>query len=333
MHRREPVKKSISLSRFAMAASFALLAAQACFVQALEKSLCADAETPGPYTTIALIQKRSQLSAADFSTYWRDIHGMLASRIPGFWSYSQNHLREELLELRHAGKNGDAPIDVVNGIAEVTFCTQADIAGLAGSPVAEMIKLDEQNAFAATYLYSAVSGDSLTLLKAKQAAPMVDMNPDGAVFALLKKDPAENAQGFRQSLLSGLAALNKACPDLVASRAHFFQPYNAQAWPAPNVNHSPLQVLDAGVELRFANAGSALACLRATHPFARSEKSGHDGRVVSVYSVAQRYRPVIGGEPSLLGLRGLPALELIEKLGASNQMSKPLLDTLFVAPK
>src|SRR5688572_13735164 len=51
----------------------------------------------GEIATLALIQKKPALDTDDFRTYWRDIHGMLATRIPGFWTYTQHHLEEEIL--------------------------------------------------------------------------------------------------------------------------------------------------------------------------------------------------------------------------------------------
>ena len=46
-------------------------------------------------STIALLQRKDGLSDSLFSRYWRDVHGVLAARIPGFWSYT--HFTSNLL--------------------------------------------------------------------------------------------------------------------------------------------------------------------------------------------------------------------------------------------
>ena len=57
---------------------------------------CPAPGSPGDIATIALIEKKPALDRADFRDYWRDIHGVLAVRIPGFWTYTQYHLGDEI---------------------------------------------------------------------------------------------------------------------------------------------------------------------------------------------------------------------------------------------
>jgi hypothetical protein len=43
-------------------------------------------------TTIALLERKPSLSRPLFTRYWRDVHGVMAARIPGFESYTQYHV-------------------------------------------------------------------------------------------------------------------------------------------------------------------------------------------------------------------------------------------------
>jgi len=41
---------------------------------------------------MGLLQKKPNLSAAEFAAHWRDVHGSLAAKLPGLRRYHQNHV-------------------------------------------------------------------------------------------------------------------------------------------------------------------------------------------------------------------------------------------------
>lgn len=98
-------------------------------------------------TTIALIERKPSVARDLFSRYWRDVHGVMAARIPGFSSYTQYHVSP-------AG-DGMASFE---GVAIVTFAREADTAGLATSEVTRHIHRDEQNVFRRALLYTLAPG-------------------------------------------------------------------------------------------------------------------------------------------------------------------------------
>lgn len=65
---------------------------------------------------IALLQRRPELSRAEFIRHWRETHGPLAQGIPGLRRYIQSHLVAE----RSRPDIPDLPVDV-DGIAELWF--------------------------------------------------------------------------------------------------------------------------------------------------------------------------------------------------------------------
>lgn len=243
-------------------------------------------------------------------------------RIPGFWTYTQYHLGDEI----SGGMDKSVKATPIHGLAEVTYCSEADIAGLVSSPVTDLIKDDEQNAFAGTYLYGTRRGDSTTHVEIQAASSPLDTDTEGTLMILASRNSGDGTGNFRQQVDAALQDLPARCPAVMWARSHFFQTYQADAWQAPNVNHTPAVVYDAALELRFARRDDVLACVSDTVLGALMEMPG---TTVNIYPVHGRYQMVRDGKPTLLGLRGLPAYELIEKLDATNQVSPAVLQVLY----
>jgi hypothetical protein len=100
-------------------------------------------------TTVALIERKPDISRDLFSRYWRDVHGVMAARIPGFATYTQYHVTPL-----------SAAAQPFEGIAIVTFANEDDRQGLATSEVTQHIHRDEQNVFRRALLYN-LDGASL----------------------------------------------------------------------------------------------------------------------------------------------------------------------------
>lgn len=281
---------------------------------------CESGDNYGPLGTVALLRKKATLSAGEFSAYWRDVHGLLAARIPGFWRYTQYHLAAPWAEF--SAPAGDRL--PVQGIAEVSYCHPDDIAGLAASPVAELIMHDEQNVFAGSYLYAVASGDGGSLLEPSQPLAPVAAALEATFLLVIAKAPSESQAAFRQALVAKGRAMLTACPGIETLRVNAVQPYQQEAWPAPGVDHVATPGLNALVELQFSSRQAALGCLRSEAFFTEPGQ-----RMLTVYPVAQRYTLVADGRPTLLGLRGLSAYQLIHQLGASNQQQRAVLDILY----
>jgi hypothetical protein len=98
-------------------------------------------------TTIALIERKPSVSRDLFSRYWRDVHGVMAARIPGFDSYTQHHVTP-------IGEHA-YPFE---GVAIVTFARAEDTAGLMTSDVTKHIHRDEQNVFRSALLFTLAPG-------------------------------------------------------------------------------------------------------------------------------------------------------------------------------
>lgn len=110
-------------------------------------------------STVALIERRPDISRDLFTRYWRDVHGVMAARIPGFDRYTQHHVTPL-----------DTASEAFEGIAIVTYRSEDDRAGLIHSEVTQHIHRDEQNVFRRALLYNLGQGASRVLKGSDDAA-------------------------------------------------------------------------------------------------------------------------------------------------------------------
>jgi len=84
----------------------------------------------------ALINRRPGLDQAAFRRHWIEVHGALASRLPGVGSYRQNHIAERLFE------SDDSPLQAIDGIAQLSFDSVAAMERSDASAEYAAVKLD-----------------------------------------------------------------------------------------------------------------------------------------------------------------------------------------------
>jgi uncharacterized protein (TIGR02118 family) len=86
---------------------------------------------------VTLLQRRPDLTHAQFLEHWHTTHATLALRLPGLLSYSQTDVDETL------GKSGDESSDLVpDGLAELTFASWDDRASAYSSPEGRALLAD-----------------------------------------------------------------------------------------------------------------------------------------------------------------------------------------------
>lgn len=141
-------------------------------------------------TTVALIERKPGISRDLFTRYWRDVHGVMAARIPGFDTYTQYHVTP--------AREGQEPFE---GIAIVTFASEDDRQGLVTSEVTRHIHRDEQNVFRRALLYNLdggarrVSGDG----DRKQPPSLFFVVPQGRDPDQIKQHVAASGPAFCDS--------------------------------------------------------------------------------------------------------------------------------------
>lgn len=264
-------------------------------------------------TTVALLRGKDGMDAALFSKYWRDVHGMLATRIPGFRSYVQYHL-----DAGHPLPGFEAPSfgSQLHGIAVVDFDSEDKRSGLADSEVAGLIREDEINLFQSSLLYNLPSGADTQWL-----APPGELTQTRQYFLLLRGDVKQSAEALRQALLRH--------PDIQGLRSFALRSGDAGHWQTPGVDNQLSEENQFDLLLQITgNSRLSATALEGVVEYL-SPASGP----TRLYPVRSAYVMVAHGRPTHLGLRGLDVLQTIQTAGADNQLDTRLLHSLYgVAP-
>lgn len=271
------------------------------------------------YTTVL---RRPRVPHELFATYWRDVHGPLCARIPGLGWYQQNHFNREQDAHLWPEIDGITPFTdyELDGGVEIGFNSAQDQAAF--NEACPILFSDEQNMFAATVAYALPQGSTTLVDYTAEPSP----NKDGGLDRIHLHLGA--AHGDRATFDARVKALAEALAmedAVLRVRLHLPETYdNAHpAPPAPNVGH------DVSVERRTL----AIFDLAFVSPLARrafyasdafkraSEGLGKDVAYATAFAVCGVYTYVRDKALTLAGLRGSRPAQLIETLGAVNQVA------------
>lgn len=278
-----------------------------------------DAASPG-VTTVALLARRAGMSVDLFSRYWRDVHGVLAVRIPGFATYTQYHVTPV------SGLSSHGPDDlVIDGFAEVTFDRPEDREAMATSDVVPLILQDEPNVFSRTLLYALAPGASETYRERDTRLP--DFDEPVASYLLVVQSSAETAADEIASALSSeLLPPLLASIGLTALRRHLLASGDPAQWnTVAGVDNTERGLRNSAViHVSWEDEASAAAALDT----ARSLRATHFPRL-RVYRITARCAMVAGGCPTHLGLRGLDVWRTLHEAGAENQKTPEVVRKVY----
>jgi hypothetical protein len=279
------------------------------------------------YTTVL---RRPQVPHELFATYWRDVHGPLCARIPGLGWYVQNHFDREQDAHLWPLIDGIKPFAdyALDGGVEIGFHSAEDQALF--NEACPILFADEQNMFAATVAYALPKGSTTFVDRVAEPSPNADDGLDRihVHFGAAHDDAA--AFGERMTKLAVSLAAETA---VLKVRLHLPEAYdNANpAPPAPNVDHevSLERRLVAVLELAFAS------------PLERRTFYASEGFVSAVagladhvahataFAVSGVYTYVRDKTLTLAGLRGSRPAQLIQQIGAVNQVGEDVRHLLM----
>ena len=283
-------------------------------------------------STVALLSRRQGLTAAMFTAYWRDVHGVMAARIPGFDSYTQFHLGPLVLgRMALPAQVGGAPDgEQIHGFAEVHFTSASERQALSDSTIAAYIREDERNVFSSSWLYNLPSERSLIWSRTLEEEVDARVGSEASTTAIVLIKAATGRDGFDASLTERLLASLQAVPAVASVGVFRLVKKDALQWQTTGVNNAiddssafdlalrVRVVLDADVWSAVNNAFESL--------------SGTFFDVVTrvyCYPVTGCFQMVRSGRPTRLGLRGLPANLLIASIGASNQCTAEVVEAIY----
>jgi hypothetical protein len=279
------------------------------------------------HNVYASVRRRDGVSQERFANYWRDVHSTLCSRLPGLGFYVQQHFD------RDGGANlwpiadGVARIDaVLDGSAELGFANAQDQAIFAEAGT--ILYEDEHNLFGGAIAYVLPTG-STTFVDREEDGQRNGPDHLHRIHIYMSRRPGDDSAQWLRDSSAELASL-----DVIQKwKLHLPQPYdNAHpAPPSPGVDHTvgSDRVRLAVAEVAFENARVAQDFFAgAAFKKILSAQVKHLD-AIGAYLVSGFYTFVRDGIATPAGIRGSRPAELIDMLGAVNQLT-PAVRERFV---
>ncbi|WP_437303004.1 EthD domain-containing protein [Sorangium sp. So ce388] len=286
----------------------------------------------GKLAFYVLLWRRRGISLAMFDDYWKNVHGPVCARLPGQEQYWQFHLDrgEGGLLPDIPGVDLDCPEGArFDGIAELSFATEEDRA--TWLKAAAILMDDEHNLFRKAIGYTTSAGNSRTFVDCIENGA-----PNGAVgvvklHVMLRKAPQIDVPAFRAFLTERLAPAVAGSERVLKLRLHLFDEVDSSRPDAPGVVHreAPEEQYQAAFEVAFATRLDMEAFF-ASDAFARvaAELGRHVSRM-RPFLERTAHTFVHAGRMTTSGQRGSMVAELIEGIGAVNQLEEDVVDLML----
>lgn len=279
------------------------------------------------YTTV---KRRERVPHEIFAHYWRDVHGPLCSRLPGLGLYIQHHFSRN--QDAHLWPLADGISEIadyeLDGGVEIGFASAQDQQRFQeASPI---LFSDEQNMFEETLAYDLPEGSSTVLNRCND-----DRHNGADLFDRLHLhvSPRESLEDLHRYLATDFQDLLVKADGVLKVRLHLCSPFinDGAHPPAPNVLHTAT-----GARQELAMIEVAFESPVARRRFFNSEQfasslPGQSAHIAQLkaFAVSGVYTYVSNGLLTTAGLRGSRAAELIEYLGAINQLSPDVEQVLL----
>lgn len=272
------------------------------------------------YTTVL---RRPSTPHDIFATYWRDVHGPLCARIPGLAWYVQNHFDREQDAHLWPTIDGIKPFEdyILDGGVEIGFHSAADQEEF--NKACPILFDDEQNMFAATVAYALPTGSQTYVDRTPDPVPNGD---DGLDRIHVHFGSGSSSRGHFIQFMKHFAETLAKDPALLKVRLHLPEPYdNAKpAPPAPNVDHTVTSEREqiAILELAFETPITRRVFYKSSVFQSTLEDQRSYIRHFAAFAVSGIYTYIRDKQLTMAGLRGSRSAQLIERLGATNQIDE-----------
>ncbi len=289
----------------------------------MRKANYADRDEQGKVVFYVPLWKRPGLDLELFDDYWRNVHGPVCARLPGQYQYWQFHLahdQEEILPVV-AGINYSTPTeDQIDGIAELTFRTEADRKNWFDA--AAILMDDEHNLFRKAIGYNTLPGNSITYVDGIENG-----EPNGVVgvekfHVLVRKADRVSVDRFRHYLKDIFASKIVTSNLVLKLRLHLFEEIDNSRPEATGVVHSELEEkeYDAAFEIAFSNRLDMQQFFASEIYAAAVKNQAEYVKQISTFPERTAYTFVYDDRMTLSGQRTSTVAELITKIGATNQL-------------
>ena len=270
------------------------------------------------HSVYASVRKRDGLPYELFANYWRDVHSTLCSRLPGLGFYVQQHFdRDHTANLWPVADGVRRIAAILDGSAELGFASMEDQARF--GEASTVLYADERNLFSEAIAYLLPTGSKTFVDREKDG---IRNGPDRLhrIHVYMNRKVGTDAARWLEDASATLAD-DAAVQKWKVHLPEFYDNANP-APPSPDVGHhiETDRLRLAVAEVAFENARTA------NEFFASSSFQKFVGQqpryldAIGAYLVTGFYTFVRDGIPTAAGLRGSRAAELIDSVGAANQL-------------
>ncbi len=266
----------------------------------------------------ASVRRRDGLPRELFANYWRDVHATLCSRLPGLDFYVQQHFdRDHTANLWPVADGVRRITAILDGSAELGFASteQQQRFGEAST----VLYADERNLFSEAIAYALPAG-SMTMVDREEDSLRNGPDRLHRVHVYMNRKPGTDADRWLEDASASLAA------DLAVQKwkLHLPEPYDNThpAPPSPDVGHhiEDDRLNLAVAEVAFENARTASEFFAGSCFQKMLRRQPRHLDAIAAYLVTGFYTFVRDGVPTTAGLRGSRSAELIDRVGAANQL-------------
>jgi len=283
-------------------------------------------------TFYVLLWKRRGITLEQFDDYWRDVHGPVCARLPGqfqYWQYHVAHNEGGLFPAVEGVEGRTADEDQFDGIAELTFRSASD--RQAWIDASTILMADEHNLFRKAIGYITAPGNSRTLIDGIEFG-----DPNGGVGAvkfhvLVRKADQVGLGDFRQYMTERFAPAAAGSPHVLKFRLHLFEPLDTGRPEAAGVVHdeAPEKQYHAAFEIGFRKPLAMEAFFASETYAAVAGELPKFVQKLAPFPERNVYTFVYDGRMTVAGQRGSRAAEVIDSLGALNQLKDDILDLVL----
>jgi hypothetical protein len=274
------------------------------------------------HNVYASVRKRDGLPSELFTNYWRDVHSTLCSRLPGLGFYVQHHFdRNHTANLFPVADGVRRITAVLDGSAELGFASLEDQARF--GEASTILYADERNLFSEAIAYLLPTGSKTFVDREKDGTRN---GPDRLhrIHVYMHRKSGSDATHWLEDASATLAA----DASVQKWKLHLPLSYdNAHpAPPSPDVGH---RIEDdrlhlAVAEIAFENARTANEFFSGSGFQRMLTRQPQYLDAIGAYLVTGFYTFVRDGIPTLAGLRGSRSAELIDSVGAANQLAQAI---------
>lgn len=279
-----------------------------------------------------LLWKRKGIELEVFDDYWRNAHGPVCARLPGQYQYWQYHLAYNQGDIwpNIQGIEYDTlPEDQFNGIAELTFLSEADRQTWFNESAVLMD--DERNLFSKAIGYKTKVGNSQTYVDRIETR-----EPNGKLgilkfHVMLKKADSVSMDDFQQYMKSTFATSVIQNDTVLKFRLHLFEQVdNSRPDAAGVIHYEPLEKQYQGAfEIAFSNFIEMENFFSSQEYTKAVKEQARYVKQISTFLEKTANTFVYDGKITLAGQRSSTVAELITKTGATNQLKEDIVSLMM----